>query len=129
MPACSIIASVSGANIIAIVSLYRVQYLALSRQQSNVSELIISALYSAQPTTSKSGAPQSLNNVRTATHQPPKKTRAIILDHHDDRPLVQAEVATRNPSLSLPSFERRVVAALESVLVRDLGIVFVETLQ
>src|ERR1043165_4103668 len=46
MPARSIIASVSGANIPEIVSLYLVQYCALLRQQSNIStgfsELIVS---------------------------------------------------------------------------------------
>src|SRR5882672_5449147 len=50
-----------------------------------------------QPAAAEPRPPQSRADISTASHQTPDQFRAMILDHHDDDPLVEPEVSLRNP--------------------------------
>src|SRR3954468_5927631 len=52
---------------------------------------------SLQPTTRKSGALEAELYVWALLHEPPDETSAVVLDHADDRPLIDAEVVRIEP--------------------------------
>src|SRR5262249_7755813 len=76
----------------------------------------------------ETSAAKALNDVGTAAHEVPDEAGAVVLDHHHDGALVQAEVALRYPDFAT-GFKCRVVTTLKTVLARDIGKVCVQTLQ
>ena len=54
-------------------------------------------LLRAEPAASKSGSVEPDREIRTSSHQIPDEIGAEILDHQDDRSLVDAEVKWRDP--------------------------------
>src|SRR4029453_3742054 len=49
------------------------------------------------PPPGKAGPPQTANDRRTTPHGVPKQTSAVILDHQNDRPLVDSKMIRRHP--------------------------------
>src|SRR6266404_614189 len=84
-----------------------------------------------QPAALKTSAPQSFNDIRTAFHQAPQKSRAIVFNHGNDWSLIQSIVAKRNPAVLVPLRirEGRIVAALETVLAGHLWKLPVKVMQ
>lgn len=54
----------------------------------------------AQPSTSESRALQSDSDVVVVAHESPDQSAAFVLDHGDDRPLVDAEKSAVDPASS-----------------------------
>src|SRR5512146_3539017 len=69
-----------------------------------------------QPPAGESGGAQPGDDIRTPSHQSPHQPRLVVLDHHHDRSLVDAEVPRRNPAergtsaIGEGRIERRLVA-------------------
>ncbi len=55
------------------------------------------ALSLFKPATLKARTPQSPHEIGTLTHETPQQAGAVVLDHQDDRALVQAVVERRYP--------------------------------
>src|SRR5678815_5158334 len=53
-----------------------------------------------KPTAPKSSPQQSGDHSGTTAHDVPEETRPIILDHHNDRPLIDSEVIRCDPPTS-----------------------------
>src|SRR5688572_16353918 len=79
----------------------------------------------------KSCSSQPVHNMRKAAHHTPEHPGSVVFDHHHNRSLIKTIVTLRNPTLSLASALRKsgVVAALESVFTRHLGIVLIDALK
>jgi hypothetical protein len=56
-----------------------------------------------EPATGESGGPESGHDMAAATQQFPHQSRTVVLDHHDDRPLVEAAVPGGDPPLRGPA--------------------------
>ena len=52
-----------------------------------------------KPAAGKSAGPESGHDVATAAQQLPHQSRFVVLDHQDDRPLIETAVPGRNPAL------------------------------
>ena len=46
----------------------------------------------SQPTVRETRLPQTARDERTAFHQSPQQSAAMVFDHQDDRPLVESEM-------------------------------------
>src|SRR6185312_16786749 len=53
-----------------------------------------------EPTTRKSGFFQSRDDVRIGSHRPPDQIRSIVLDHGDDRALIDPQIISIEPTES-----------------------------
>src|SRR6478736_2621536 len=54
--------------------------------------------FAVQPATGEAGAFQALADIRIFAHDFPHQVAAVVLDHRDDRPLVDAEIQRINPA-------------------------------
>src|SRR5688500_2046788 len=50
-----------------------------------------------EPSPGKPSLPQSSPDVRATPHEVPQQTGSVVLDHHDDRTLVQSVVPRADP--------------------------------
>src|SRR5687767_7624236 len=69
--------------------------------------------------------------MRGAAHHTPEHPGTIVFDHHHNRSLIKTIVTLRNPTfpLAFACRKSRIVAALESILIRHLGIVLIDALK
>src|SRR6266516_4756847 len=73
-----------------------------------------------EPTASEAGAAKARNEIGAAAHEAPEEAGAIVLDHQDDRPVIQPEVTRRDPAAGLSGIGRegRIECRLEAVRAR-----------
>jgi len=80
---------------------------------------------SSQPTSREPRTPQARDEVRTAPHQVPNQTGAVVLDHQDDRPLIEGEMIARDPTMLRTRYRKgRVETAHEPVLIFHVRVSF-----
>src|SRR5262245_46732299 len=74
----------------------------------------------SEPATLESRPAQARNDIRTATHELPDQTGAVVLHHEDHRTLVDAEMVGRDPPAgrAVRHRVRRVERRLEAVSLR-----------
>jgi hypothetical protein len=84
-----------------------------------------------QPPTRESRLAKTLNEKRAFLHQFPEKSRAVVLDHDNYRPLIQPVVPFGDPSspLLILIIEGWIKAALETVLAGHFGVYIIEVLK
>src|SRR5919109_5441778 len=76
-----------------------------------------------EPASAKPGTPQADHHVWTVAHQTPDQPGSVVLDHQQDRSLIDGVVHTRDPCglLALGDSERGVQAPLVPVFPSDPG--------
>src|SRR5687767_13641539 len=79
----------------------------------------------------KSRTSQPVHDIRRAAHHTPEHPGSVVFNHHHNRSLIKTIVTLRNPTFALALAVRksRIVAALESVFIRHLGIVLINALK
>src|SRR5688500_11842551 len=72
-----------------------------------------------QPATTKARAPQTCYDVGTAPHKAPEQSCTIVLEHQNDRPLIEREVVFGDPGRTsgVATRKRRIETTDEPVFV------------
>src|SRR3989442_2082986 len=76
-----------------------------------------------QPAAAESRALESLNDVRIAAHHPPHQSGSIVLDHRENRSLIDAEIIDVEPTEWAGRGERGIERVEEAVGREQLGAV------
>src|SRR5437762_6912859 len=82
----------------------------------------MSSFLGAQPSSGKPGALEAAHDVVACPRHPPHQTGEIVVDHDDQRPLIDCVMPFRDPTSGIAAWKGRVETRLVAVMSGDVRI-------